>query len=157
MRIDTVLDGMIFIPGNVPSSKNSKQIVRSKTGIPFLTNSKLSYNYKKDKKSVFAWFRIRFEKMKLGGPNAFSSATPMIYLGFYFVRDSRRKFDFNNASQILCDLMVEHKWIEDDNASFLTPVFLGYEVDTEDPGVYLTVMDGEYESCVKKVLNRMGL
>src|SRR3990170_966900 len=121
MRIDCVLDGMIFIPGNVPSSKNNKQIAKSKAGIPFIINSKLSYNYKRDKKSVFGWLRPRFEKMCMH--------TPMIYLGFYFVRDSKRKFDFNNASQIICDLMVDYKWVEDDNASILTPVFLGYEVD----------------------------
>ena len=61
-------------------------------------------------------------------------------IGFYFIRDSQRKFDYINIAQIIQDLMVKYEWIEDDNCTELVPVFLGYKVDKENPGVKIEVL-----------------
>ena len=49
-------------------------------------------------------------------------------VSFYFYRDSKRKFDANNVTQILCDLMTKVGYIPDDNVDELITVFEGYEV-----------------------------
>jgi len=63
-------------------------------------------------------------------------------IGFYFVRDSKRKFDIINAMQIVQDLLVAHDVIEDDDASCLIPYplqidGLWYHVDKNNPGCFL--------------------
>lgn len=61
-------------------------------------------------------------------------------IGMYFIRDSKRKSDAINLAQIICDLMVEYGWIDDDNMDEILPVFLGYETDKKNCGVKLTVL-----------------
>ena len=36
--------------------------------------------------------------------------------------------------------MVQHGWLLDDNCEELIPVFLGYEVDRNNPGVRIEVL-----------------
>lgn len=61
---------------------------------------------------------------------------------FYFVRNSRRKFDWQNAIQGPLDLMVKYGWVEDDNCSIMVPAPIKlngsyYRVDAKNPGVYI--------------------
>jgi hypothetical protein len=72
------------------------------------------------------------------------------YVGFYFVRDSERDFDVHNIVQVVADLMTEKLWHQDDNADCFMPVFLGYHVDKENPGVYISVMDEYYVNAIKE-------
>ena len=69
-------------------------------------------------------------------------------IGFFFVRGTKHKFDFINACQIICDLLVAHGVIEDDNMDYLIPYPLPaeqltgfgtgwYGYDKENPGVWL--------------------
>lgn len=118
---------MIFIPGNVPSSKNSKQW----TG-KFLVSSKVTRNYIKHTASI--WKSNTYKWLELT-----KNITPPYHVGLYFIRDSKRRFDYINACQIVADLMVDYGWIEDDNADLFVPVFLGYEVDKINSGVRITV------------------
>ena len=37
--------------------------------------------------------------------------------------------------------MVKHQWIQDDNAKFVVPVFLGYKKNKENAGAYITVLN----------------
>lgn len=115
----------IFIPGNVPSSKNSK----TWTG-RFLVESKTSQKYRKATKDYFLLYKNKFKRMCHG--------LPPYHIGLYFVRDSKRRFDYINACQILADLMVTNGWLEDDNADFFVPVFLGYETNKLKAGVFIT-------------------
>ena len=126
----------MFIPGNVPSLKNSKRFVRLKNGITRLIPSKTVENYLK--KHSFDWEKGRDEWMKIS-----NGLRPPYRGGMYFLRDSFRKFDYINAAQIVQDLMVRHGWIEDDNCDFLVPVFLGHKVDKNNPGVIITIENGE--------------
>ena len=125
---------MIFIKGNVPSSKNGKQIFKNqKTGKMFITSSKTVKAYLSNFEYQYDVFVKEFkEQLK-------SKAKPY-KIGFYFVRDSRRRFDYININQIVQDLMVQHGWIDDDNCEELIPVFLGYEIDKNNPGVRIEVL-----------------
>jgi hypothetical protein len=65
-----------------------------------------------------------------------------IVVGFHFVRDSNRRWDFHNAVQILADLFVAHGFLPDDDVEHLIPVPLlcrgkWYSLDQRSPGVYI--------------------
>ena len=74
--------------------------------------------------------------------NYFENAGSPVVVKFHFVRDSRRKFDFHNAVQIIADLLVAHGFLEDDNMDYFIPMpmYSGgrwYTVNPEEPGVWL--------------------
>jgi len=56
---------------------------------------------------------------------------------FQFIRDSKRRFDYHNAIQIIMDMMVQYGWIDDDNADEILPVFLPYNYMKGNGGVYI--------------------
>ena len=58
----------------------------------------------------------------------------------YFIRDSKRRFDYINAAQIIFDLMQEYSYIEDDDSTNIIPVFKGFEVDKARAGVEIRVL-----------------
>lgn len=123
----------IFIPGNVPSSKNSKQW----TG-KFLTSSKNTHLWRKNTKIYWEQFKEEFLKQKG------SSSLPLL-VGMHFVRKSRHKFDFNNVTQTIQDEMVTYGWMEDDNSDLMLPLPLfknnsSYTYDKLNPGVYLKII-----------------
>ncbi|MBK6539113.1 MAG: hypothetical protein IPG09_15570 [Ignavibacteria bacterium] len=60
---------------------------------------------------------------------------------FTFYRDSNQRFDFNNISQVVCDLMVSTGWIEDDSYKHLVPFFNPEVViDKINPGVKIEII-----------------
>lgn len=119
---------MIFISGNVPSSKNSKQW----TG-KMLINSKTVRNYIKNHCSEWCENTGKFKEMIKGKEKPYK-------IGFYFIRDSKRKFDYINAAQLPLDLMQDYDWIDDDDVDNVIPVFLGYEVDKNNAGVRIEIL-----------------
>jgi hypothetical protein len=128
----------IFIPGNVASSKNSKQW----TG-KYLVWSKVAQKYKKETSWYWKLYKGEFHKMIDGKIKPYK-------VGFFFVRDSKRKFDIVNLVQTCQDLMVEYGWIADDNADEMLPFPFAeldplfgtkwYGIDKDKPGVYITVL-----------------
>jgi hypothetical protein len=118
---------MIKINGNTPSSKNSKQW----TG-KYLVNSKTVQNFKKEAQYDFVSQAMQFRNIVRDLPKPYK-------VHFYFIRDSKRRFDYVNVVQIVLDEMVAYRWIEDDNADEIIPVFDGYEVDKENAGVIISV------------------
>jgi hypothetical protein len=119
----------IFIKGNVPSSKNSKQI----TAQGLLINSKTVRKY--DKEFGSQW---NDERLKRKFKEAIENKVKPLRIGFYFHRSTRRKFDYVNVAQYPLDMMVKNGWIEDDDATNVIPYFLGYEV-TKNSGVTIVV------------------
>lgn len=119
---------MIFISGNVPSSKNSKQW----TG-KMLINSKTVRNYIKNHSDEWWENTEKFKEMIKEKEKPYK-------VGFYFIRDSKRKFDYINVAQLPLDLMQDYNWIDDDDVNNVIPVFLGYEVDKENPGVRIEIL-----------------
>lgn len=144
----TFKSDIFFIPFNTPSLKNSKQatsrgLFMSKTCRQYLQKLGVkSYgkhgvtDYKQREnmfKKVFRDFKVEKYRAKVS---------------FHFVRDSKRKFDFHNAVQIVADLMVAHDIIEDDDMSHFLPFPWGIEdkwfsVDKENAGVYIKIEQGE--------------
>jgi len=152
---------MIFIPGNIPSLKNSKVktargIFSSPTVNKFLRSIGIQ-KFNSRKKEVkgyvdvtrpnqFEALREEFMKMKVGKDDP-------IVIGYHQVRNSKRLFDFSNSVEIVQDLMTAHDFIEDDNVKHVFPVpmsidgqlidqdnpraFPLYSVDKENPGVYI--------------------
>lgn len=136
-----------FIPGNVPSLKNSKiktsrGIFPSKTVTKYLrsfnilrfSSSRKVVDYKRNSDKLFlegfSPYFLEFDRDK-----------PII-ASFHFVRGSAHKFDFNNATQIISDLFTAHDFIEDDNMDYLIPMPFKvkgrwYSYDKNNPGVWV--------------------
>lgn len=124
---------MIFIAGNTPSSKNSKQFVTLKNGKKLLLNSKIVRKYIDKSEMDWRFNKTEFFKMLKGKEKPYK-------IELYFIRDSRRKFDYINAAQIIFDLMQEYGYIEDDDSQNIIPVFKGFEVDKVRAGVEIEVL-----------------
>lgn len=124
---------MIFISGNTPSSKNSKQFVTLKTGKTLLINSKTVQKYIKESKVDWLINKNEFLKMLKDKEKPYR-------IELYFIRDTKRKFDYINAAQIIFDLMQEYGYIEDDDSQNIIPIFKGFEVDKLNAGVEINVL-----------------
>ena len=124
---------MIFIAGNTPSSKNSKQFVTLKNGKTMLLNSKTVQKYIKESKADWLVNKNEFLKMLKGKEKPYK-------IELYFIRDSKRRFDYINSAQIVFDLMQEYGYIEDDDSTNIIPVFRGFEVDKARTGVEIEVL-----------------
>lgn len=124
---------MIFIAGNTPSSKNSKQFVTLKNGKKLLLNSKIVRKYIDKSEMDWRFNKTEFFKMLKGKEKPYK-------IELYFIRDSRRKFDYINAAQIIFDLMQEYGYIEDDDSTNVIPIFKGFEVDKARSGVEIEVL-----------------
>ena len=120
----------IFIPGNVSSSKNGKQW----TG-KYLIHSKATRNYIKQSKPYYIENKKKFVEMIDKNVNY------PIVVDFYFIRNSKRKFDYINPAQTVQDLMVEYDWIDDDNCDIIIPHFSGYHIDKEKAGVIIKILN----------------
>lgn len=132
---------MIFIPGNVPSLKNSK--VKTNRGIfssptvtkylrslgiqSFNSGKKIVKGYKDpNRPNVIESFRNDVRNMKIDKENP-------LFIGFHHVRKSKRKFDFSNSVELIQDLFVAHNFIEDDNVDCILPIPM--TIDGELPSV----------------------
>ena len=126
---------MIFIAGNVPSSKNSKRIVRLKNGKTMLINSKQVMEYKELAIPQFIALKSHFDNQ------IYYSQTPY-KIEFTFIRDSKRMFDFVNMAQVLLDLMQECEWLKDDNYLNVVPYFNPeVKIDKNNPGVIISILN----------------
>ena len=123
------------IAGNVPSSKNSKKIVRNGNRT-YLVDSDVTYKWKKATKAEWEKDAEEFRAIV-------DEYSRPIHLGFYFVRSSNRKFDLINILQAPMDAMSKYGWFEDDNATIVIPHFLGYHVDKDNPSLLIEILDQE--------------
>ena len=140
-----------FLPYNVPSLKNSKVVTPrgvfpSKTVRKYLQKLGIK-KYSGSRRTVGTY------KPKIR-PNIFDiklrdirniKTYPLIF-GFHFVRETRHKFDFNNAIHIISDLLVAHRFIPDDSMDYFLPTpFMvdgkWYSYDKKRSGVFIVVTD----------------
>lgn len=131
-------ENSIFIALNTVSSKNSKQIVNSFNPVSGkrgkrIISSKLTLNYEERTHILWQMNKEKFLKMIEGKEKPYR-------VGLFFIRDSKRKFDYINVSQILFDLMQKHEYIEDDSMDHVVPVFEGYRVDKPNAGVIIKIL-----------------
>lgn len=124
---------LIFLKGNFPSFKNSKQYV----GNGRLIMSKTVQKYLKEYE--YQWKTIPYD---------FANENYPLLVGLHFVRGTKHKFDFHNMVQGVADLMVKHGWIKDDSMDYFIPVVLKlngefYSYNKEKPGVIIKIMNNE--------------
>lgn len=126
-----------WIPRNVPSLKNSKRVVTPKgKRYSKIVESPLCERYR----AATAWhykqrgfeFRRDCREREMDFP---------IYIKFQFIRSTARAFDYINAAQIVCDIMVDNLWLPDDSHLYLLPGFLPSSVDKKSPGVFIHLYD----------------
>lgn len=152
-----VINPVVFIPGNVPSLKNSKVktsrgIFPSKTVVNYLrslniqtfsSSKKIVKGYKdKDKPNLF------LKAIEPLGQALLDYPEKPVFIGLHFVRKTKADFDFNNGNQLICDLLTAHDIIEDDCMRLIVPIpfrrnGLWYTVDKDNPGVYLKLINYE--------------
>jgi len=122
----------IFIPCNVISSKNSKNIFRNrKTGSVFISSSSQTKKYISE--TELDWVTNRNIFLEL-----IADMEKPLKIEFQFIRKDRRKFDFVNMLQLPLDCMVKYEWIPDDDSLNVVPVInpeVLYSKDT--PGVFI--------------------
>lgn len=141
-----------FFRGEVYSSKNSKRVIRtgntsriiaSAAVQRYLKNHTAQFECKKSKALFIEETRCKLKPL---------------YVGFYFIRETKRAFDYNNMSQLIADLLVEYEWISDDNCNEFIPVFLGYYVlnkneknvqGNTNAGVLITLVNNEHKDTVQ--------
>ncbi len=141
---------LIFIPFNTPSLKNSKiktsrGIFPSKTVKNYISNLGIQ-RYSASRKEVVGYKNRPnlIEELRDKFNNVLEGKEPPFEIGFHFVRKTKHKFDFNNANQIIADLLVAHGIIEEDNMDIFIPYAFKmneqyYTVDKENPGVYIKI------------------
>ena len=157
---------MIFIPGNIPSLKNSKtigQIGKGENKRRVLLPSKTVKKYlqamgirKYSPTGGVEDYKTRQNVFRESIGSFFENAPQPLVLGFNFVRDSQRKFDFINACQIVCDLLVAHNFVDDDDMTHLIPVPLAingswYSICKDRPGVWLEIIRDPIEQLSLEV------
>ena len=142
---------LIFIRGNVPSSKNSRINTKhgsfaSKTVKSYLNNLGIQ-SYSSSKKLVKGYVNKPnlIENLREDFLNQTSGKQLPLEIGFHFVRNSKRKFDFHNIIQVVLDLMTAYDLIIDDNMDCVIPFALKinskfYSVDKEQSGVYIKII-----------------
>lgn len=114
-----------FIPGNVPSSKNSRRW----TGRYFIA-SKTTMKYRDETDEYWKKYKSDFVETIAGKPQPY-------IIEFEFIRGTRHKFDYINPLQTVQDEMVKHGWLEDDNADILIPLVAKYTYSKTEPGVII--------------------
>jgi hypothetical protein len=126
---------MIFIPGNVSSSKNSR-VFNMKMRRSFASKTTQTYI----KNSQLFWNKHRGEFLKM-----LEGVEKPYFIGFHFVRNSKRIYDWANPVNTIQDIMKKNDWIADDNVEEMYPVPLKVNgkfstIDKKNPGVYIKVI-----------------
>lgn len=153
---------LIWIPYNTPALKNSK--VKTGRGI-FSSPTVKKYlrklgiqSYSSSKKIVKGYVTRpnEFEKLREQFEKSLLNKGFPVLICFHFVRDSKRLFDFGNATEIVFDLLTAHDIIPDDNVSFIFPSIMTvdgilpneenirklewYSINKEQSGVWIKII-----------------
>ena len=123
---------LIRIDGEIHSSKNSRRIMRTRKGQPFIAKSVKS---KEDEGS----FAIQLYEQRETWEKMTNGLRYPLKITFLFFRSSKRRFDYVNMAQGVLDAMVKAEYLPDDSADYVIPEFLPYMVDKKNPGCDLTV------------------
>lgn len=167
----------IWLPGNTPSQKNSKEIGQMILGKYSLkeylqknkTNTKASHELCSSCSSL-SIVKMRptlrsskmVEEYKHEHKHHYTNNTWLfkqlthgmqfpIHLGLYFIRKSANEFDYINAAQIIQDMATEAGWYADDNTNIVWPVFLGTHKDADNPGCIVIPLHNYLENTIKTI------
>lgn len=137
----------VFIPGNIPSLKNSKIYGRfpSKGVQKWLRLFGISqYNSKRKEVKMFKRINKMYDFEEIF--QQFKIKEYPVLLGFHFIRGTKHSWDFNNANHIITDLMTAFDIIPDDSTKYVLPFPLEidgnyYSYDKENPGVIIRILN----------------
>jgi hypothetical protein len=132
----------IWIPGNVPSQKNSQTfgIGRDHYGNEIIKGNgkKLTRVYKsptvvKYKKTALPDYIKRAKTFQ----ELIKGYSPPYTVYYKLIRQTKGVFDYNNSSHVITDLMKVAGWIQDDSAEHIIfiPIRAGYNPNA--PGVFI--------------------
>lgn len=153
---------LIWIPFNTPALKNSKiktsrGIFSSKTVKKYLGKLGIQ-SYSSSKKIVKGYVNRpnEFEKLRQQFEIALANKEFPVLICFHFIRDSKRAWDFGNATEIIFDLLTAHDIIPDDNIKFTIPSVMTiegilpteenmhnldwYSINPENAGVWIKII-----------------
>jgi Holliday junction resolvase RusA-like endonuclease len=119
--------GKVYIPYDVRSSKNSKQI-RYKS-------LEMSPQAKEYRILSMQWWTLQTKLFK----ELTEGKEYPLNIGFYWIRSNKQRWDYSNLLQMPQDLMVELKWLPDDNINYLKPIIEGFEVNKEKRGLIISI------------------
>jgi hypothetical protein len=120
----------IWIPFDVPSFKNSKEIQGNR-----LTHSAAVKDYIKLSEPCWQREKFAFERMA-------QRCKGVLLVQFTFIRGTKGKFDYINMAQGPLDLMQEYGWLSDDDAATVKPSFGDYRVaDKHHAGVIIRLLN----------------
>jgi hypothetical protein len=126
------MNTFINIKGEIHSSKNSRRIMRSKSGSPFIAKS---VRAKEDEGTFSVQLYNQREKwLEMMKGHKFP-----ITLVFLFRRATKHQFDYVNIAQGVLDAMVRAEYLPDDDANHVIPAFLPYVLDRDNPGCELRI------------------
>ena len=124
---------MITIYGELYSSKNSRMIVKSGDKMVLLKSPACRKHIKPLEQQLvlnrYKWMEEIKDKKK------------PYRVCFKIYRKTKRLFDYINIVQQLQDSMVRCRWIDDDNADIIIPIFKQYEIDKDNPRVQIEVLN----------------
>lgn len=135
----------IIIQGEIHSSKNSRRIMRSRRGKPFVSKSLRA----KEDEGLFA---MQLYRQRETWESMIEGRTFPIIVLFQFTRATRRRFDYVNIAQGVLDAMVKAEYLPDDSADYVIPAFVPYEVDKTCPGCVITI-EGSHVRNKKRMKN----
>ena len=165
----------MFIPGNIPSLKNSKEIVQAPTKNSTCCNAGLMKNnnilictqclkptrrktnpYLVPSKTVEAYVKRTLNVWLDNKTNffrVFGDKRP-INCALFFVRDSKRRYDYHNAQQIIGDLMIKYGMLSDDDKNNVKFLPIGSIVDESCCGVIMFNLE-LFDLYILKTLKRI--
>lgn len=124
----------IILPIELHSSKNGQQIIYNKRLERLMVIKKAVARQQDNQLKILLMANKRiWEKMIEGKKYP-------LKVGFYVWRKTKRRFDWGNIVQGLQDSMVKNGYLPDDSAFYLTPFFLGFDVDPNNPRVEICVL-----------------
>lgn len=115
------------INGEIHSSKNSR--------IPLKNGKVIKSKAARDDENMIGW-QLLEQKEKW---DAIPKVYPL-YVRFLFRRKTKARWDFVNLVQGVADAMVKTGYIPDDDVLHFIPVYRGFEINKECPGVDFYIM-----------------
>ena len=122
----------ITIYGELHSAKNGKDIIKV-NGRFMLISKKPVRDAEKELLIQLRQNQAEWEELK-------EYKRKPLYVVFTIYRKTKRRFDYINIVQQLCDCMVKVGWLEDDSADHIIPVFQPYKVDKDNPRVEIDIL-----------------
>lgn len=116
----------LHLTGRIPSKKNSKQLIRTKAGRPFVVSSKEHKEWHHE-----ALWIIHSQKKNLG--------IEQCEVSIFFRFPDKRKTDLSNKAESVMDLLVDAGVLTDDSWHVVNPLRLYGEYDKENPGAKIVI------------------